>query len=66
MNHHLGISGANGMKIHRLDNWEYWYDRTLRVWYTIPVDEQGNQTGEGFHAATKEEVINFIREQETG
>ena len=49
------------MKIHKIDNWEYWYDRSVRCWWAMQVDENGNQLDDAIHAYTKEEIYYAIQ-----
>lgn len=39
---------------------EYWYDRTVRVWYAIRVDTEGYQLGDTLDAYHKEDLLNAV------
>ena len=43
----------------RKASYEYWYDRSTRVWYAAEVDAEGN-LGETIHEYTKREIIRSI------
>lgn len=49
------------MKVYKLKDWEYWYDRSYRTWYAIKLDEDGYQIGDAIDAYTKDEIIQYIK-----
>jgi hypothetical protein len=48
------------MKIHKILDWQYWYDRTCRVWYAARFDAEGFQIGDCIDAAAKEQIVQYI------
>ena len=49
------------MKIYKMKNYEFWYDKNTRCWWAAKYDKNHNQIGDAFHAYTKEEIKNEIR-----
>lgn len=49
------------IKVHRIERFELWFDRSDRVWFAMEVDGRGFQIGDGFHSATREEIEIEIR-----
>ncbi len=41
---------------------EYWYDGSagVRVWFAIPVDDDGNQIGDTLDAAWQEQIVSYL------
>lgn len=54
------------MKIHKMTNeqnisFEYWYDRSVRVWFAIPVDDDGNQIGDTVDSYDKSGLLFSVK-----
>lgn len=48
------------MKIHRLGMWEYYYDRSYRVWWAYQVDADGERVSETINAYSKQDILDLI------
>jgi len=53
---------ANVAKVHEMIGkkgtiGQYWYDKSVRVWYGALFDAEGNQIGEAEHAYLKDTII---------
>lgn len=48
------------MKVHKLQDCQYWYDRAFRCWFAARFDCEGNQVGECVDAYTKAEIVQLI------
>jgi hypothetical protein len=48
------------MKIYKHKSFEYWYDRSYKIWYAAEFDSEGNQICDAIFAATKELIIKDI------
>jgi hypothetical protein len=49
------------MKIYKINNVEFWYDRSQRVWWASLKDANGNQIGNAVHAATRDGIKYAIK-----
>ena len=45
---------------HGAVKFEYWYDFSVRVWYGMPVDANGNQIGDTVDAYHKDQILSYI------
>lgn len=48
------------MKIYKLNDFEYWYNRSYHTWYAIRLDAEGNQVGDALFAYSKEQIKLYI------
>jgi hypothetical protein len=44
----------------KLVRFEYWYDRSVRVWFAIPVNDEGHQIGDTLDAYHKDGVLRYL------
>jgi len=55
------------IKIHKIGTWEYWYDRSCKVWvasnYTLNYQDIPCQLGESIFAYTKSEIERDIADE---
>lgn len=56
------------MKIYKIEDWEYWYDRSAmsKCWWAARFDAEGNQTNDAIHAYSKDDIVNAINSQIEG
>jgi hypothetical protein len=55
------------MKITTLTNgWQYWYDRSVRVWVAAKFDAEGNQITDCIYAGSKREILQDIQVSNQG
>lgn len=52
------------MKIYHSGDWEYWYDRSTRCWWTALFEQgTGIQIGDAIHAYTRAEIEQHVKQE---
>ncbi len=49
------------MKIHKIQNVEYWYDPHTKCWWAMKVDQDGHQIGAAEHSYDRAGILDEAR-----